>query len=78
MISFVALAFVRMEGGLVPGGEVACPLPGVAIRRAQAMSSNEANVGAVAFVRKSPDLEAFGDAVVLKAFGEVPEDFDIA
>jgi hypothetical protein len=78
MISFVALAFVRMEGGLVPGEEIECPLPGVAIRRAQAMSSNAANAGAVAFVRQSPDLDASGDAVVLKAFGEVPEDFDIA
>jgi hypothetical protein len=56
MISFVALAFVRMEGGLVPGEEVECPLPGVAIRLAQAMSSNEANAGAVAFVRQSPHI----------------------
>ena len=42
------------------------------------MSSNAANAGAVAFIRKSPDLDAFGDAVVLKSFGDVPEDFDIA
>jgi hypothetical protein len=41
------------------------------------MSSNEANVGAVAFVRRRPDLDAVGD-VVLKSFGEAPEDFDIA
>ena len=71
-VSFVALAFVRIDGGLVPSEEVECPLPGVAIRRAQAMSSNEANVGAVAFVRRGPDLDAVGD-VVLKSFGEVPE-----
>jgi hypothetical protein len=51
MISFVALAFVRMQGGLVPSEEVECPLPGVAIRRAQAMSSNEANAGAIAATR---------------------------
>jgi hypothetical protein len=76
-VSFVALAFVRLEAGLVPSEEVECPLPGMAIRCAQAMSSNEANVGAVAFVRRGPDLDAFGD-VVLKSFGEVPEDFDIA
>jgi hypothetical protein len=42
------------------------------------MSSNAANAGTVAFIRKSPDLDAFGDAVVLKTFGDVPEDFDIA
>jgi hypothetical protein len=75
-VSFVALAFVRLEAGLVPSEEVECPLPGMAIRCAQAMSSNE-NVGAVAFVRRGPDLDAFGD-VVLKSFCEVPEDFDIA
>jgi hypothetical protein len=28
-------------------------------------------------VRKSPLLAAFRDAVVLEAFGEVPEDFDV-
>jgi hypothetical protein len=76
-VSFVALAFVRIDGGLVPSEEVECPLPGVAIRRAEAMSSKEANVGAVAFVREGPDFGAFRD-VVLKSFGEVPEDFDVA
>src|ERR1700681_783828 len=73
-VSFVALAFVRIDVGLVPSEEVECPLPGMAIRCAQAMSSNEANVGAVAFVRRG-HLDAFGD-VVLKSFGEVPEEFD--
>jgi hypothetical protein len=43
----------------------------------RAMSSDEANAGAVAFVRKRPRLAAFADAVVLKAFGQVPEDFDV-
>ena len=76
-VSFVALAFVRINAGLVPSEEVECPLPGMAIRCAQAMSSHEANVGAVAFVRRGPDLAPFGDEV-LKSFGEVPEDFNIA
>jgi hypothetical protein len=74
--SFVAWAFVHVEGGLVPGEEVECSLPGVAIRRAQAMSTHAANAGALAFVRQSPGSIAFGGATVLKAFGEVPE-FDI-
>ena len=43
-VSFVALAFVRIDEGLIPSEEVECPLPGMAIRCAQAMSSNEANV----------------------------------
>jgi hypothetical protein len=76
-VSFVALAFVRIDGGLVPGEAVECPLPGVAIRRAQTMLNNKANAGAVAFVRKSSDLDAFEDVAVLKTFGEIPKDFDV-
>jgi hypothetical protein len=79
MIHYVALAFVRIDGGLTTGEAVECRHPGVAIRRAQAMSSHEANAGAVAFARQErSDLGAYGDAVILKKFGEVPEDFDIA
>ena len=40
------------------------------------MSRNEANAGAVAFSRRgSPDLGEFDDAVILKTFGDVPDDF---
>lgn len=40
------------------------------------MSRNEANAGAVAFSRGgSPDLGEFDDAVILKIFGDVPDDF---
>jgi hypothetical protein len=40
------------------------------------MSSNDVNAGAVAFSRRgSPDLGEFEDAVILKTFGEVPDDF---
>jgi hypothetical protein len=45
-------------------------------RRAQAMTFNEVNAGAVAFSRNGdPNLGDFDDAVILKTFGEVPEDF---
>jgi hypothetical protein len=41
------------------------------------MSINEANAGAVAFVRQSRrNLGSFGDAI-LKAFGDLPGDFDM-
>src|ERR1700728_3162751 len=68
------------RGAWYRGEEVECPLPGIAIRRAQAMSTSDANAGAVAFVRQSPDLHTFGDATatVLKTLGEVTEDFDHA
>jgi hypothetical protein len=46
------------------------------IRRADAMFRNEANAGAVAFARvESPDLGDCEEAMILKTFGDVPDDF---
>jgi hypothetical protein len=80
MIYYVALPFVSVEGGgLAPGQAVECPHAAAAIRRAEALSRDEANAGAVAFSRNgSPDLGEFDDAVILKTFGEVPDDFGCA
>jgi hypothetical protein len=76
MIYYVALPFVRVEGGLAPGEAAERPHAGAAIRRAEAMSRNEANAGAVAFSRRgAPDLGEFDDAVILKTFGDVRDDF---
>ena len=48
---------------------------GAAIRRAEGMSRDPANAGAVAFKRTGdPNVGEFSDAVVLKRFGDVPED----
>lgn len=79
MVSYyVALPFVRLDnGGLTPGQGVECPHSAAAIRRADAMARSEMNAGAVAFSRSgSPELGDFEDAVILKSFGDVPEDFD--
>jgi hypothetical protein len=75
---YVALPFARLEnGGLAPGQAVECPHSAAAIRRADVMARSEVNTGAVAFSRSgSPELGEFDDAVVLKSFGDVPEDFD--
>lgn len=76
MVYFVALPFIHVEGGLAPGEAVECPSGAAAIRRAQAMAVNEVNAGAVAFSRNGdPNLGEFADAVILKTFGQVPEDF---
>ena len=76
MVYYVALPFIPVEGGLAPGEAVECPNGAAAIRRAQAMALNKANAGAVAFSRSGdPSLGEFDDAVILKAFGNVPEDF---
>jgi hypothetical protein len=62
--------------GLAPGQPVECLSEGAAIRRAEAMSHHEANAGAVAFSRRGdPNLGDFEDPVVLKTFGQVPDDF---
>jgi hypothetical protein len=76
VIYYVALPFTLTEGGLAPGEAVECPSEAAAIRRAQALASDKANAGAVAFSRSGdPNLGEFDDAVILKAFGDVPEDF---
>lgn len=79
MIYYVALPFTRIEGGgLAPRQAVECPSGAAAVRRAEAMSANESNAGAVAFSRNGdPNLGEFDDAVILKAFGEVPDDLQL-
>ena len=78
MIYYTVLPFVRLENGcLAPGAAVECPHSSAVIRRADAMSRSEANAGAVALACiDSPDLGDIEDAVILKAFGDVPADFD--
>jgi hypothetical protein len=48
-----------------------------AIRPAESMSRDPANAGALAFKRSGdPNMVNFGDATILKTFGEVPENLD--
>jgi hypothetical protein len=78
MVYYTALPFVRLEnGGLVPGEAVECPHSSAVMQRADAMVRDGANVGAVALAHiESPGLGDFEDRVILKTFGEVPEDFE--
>jgi hypothetical protein len=72
---YVALPFIRTEDGAAPGEAQECQSEAAAIRRAEGMSRDPANAGAVAFKRAGdPNVGEFSDAVVLKKFGEVPED----
>ncbi len=77
-IHYTALPFVRLEnGGLAPGEAVECRHTTAVIRRADTMVRNEANAGAVALARiESPRLGEFEEAVILKTFGDVPDEFD--
>lgn len=72
---YVALPFVRADDGCAPGEAQECQSEAAAIRRADAMSRDPVNVGAVAFKRAGdPNVGEFSDAVVLKKFGDVPDD----
>jgi hypothetical protein len=74
---YVALPFVRTDEGIAPGQAQEMPNEPAAVRRAESMSREPANAGAVAFKRTGdPNLGNFGDATVLRTFGEVPDNLD--
>jgi hypothetical protein len=74
---YVALPFIRTEDGAAPGEAQEMPNERAAIRRAESMSRDPANAGALAFKRSGdPNLGNFGDATILKTFGEAPANLD--
>jgi hypothetical protein len=74
---YVALPFVKTEEGVAPGQAQELPNEPAAIRRAESMSRDPANAGALAFKRSGdPNMGNFGDATILKTFGVVPENLD--
>ena len=77
VVYYVALPFVRTEDGVAPGQAQEMPNEGAAIRRAEAMSRDPGNGGALAFKRSGdPNAGSFNDATILKTFGEVPANLD--
>lgn len=74
---YVALPFVRTEDGSAAGQAQECQSAPEANRKAEIMSRDPANVGAVSFMRSGdPSLGNFADATVLKKFGDVPNNLD--
>jgi hypothetical protein len=72
---FVALPFVATEEGIAAGEPTECFDPVAVVMRAEALSRREGHIGAVAFSRTGdPATGEFGDAKVLKKFGDVPDD----
>ena len=72
---YVALPFVMSDDGPAPREGVECTSASAAIVRAEVLSRKEENIGAVAFSRTGdPSLGEFADAVLLRAFGDVPTD----
>jgi hypothetical protein len=74
---YVALPFLRTEEGVAPGQAQEMPSERAALVRAESMSRDPANAGALAFKRSGdPNVGEFGEATILKAFGEVPKNLD--
>lgn len=72
---YVALPFGVGEDGPEPREAVECTSTSAAIRSAEGMARAEGHIGAVAFSRTGdPGSGEFADAVLLKAFGDVPND----
>jgi hypothetical protein len=74
---YVALPFVRTEDGIAPGEAQEMPNEEAAVRRAEAMSRDAANAGALAFKRSGdPNMGNFHDAKILESFGEIPTNLE--
>lgn len=72
---YVALPFVVADDGVAPGEPVECFNPNAAVMRAEALSRKEGHIGAIAFSRTGdPATGNFGDATVIRKFGDVPDD----
>ncbi|MGZ5870967.1 MAG: hypothetical protein ACXWKP_02525 [Bradyrhizobium sp.] len=73
---YVAMPFLQDDtGSPVAGAAEECQSSSFALRRAEAMSRAAGSIGAVAFSRTGdPMIGEFGDARLLKKFGNVPDD----
>ena len=73
---YVAIPFLRDEAGMpVAGSAEECHHSSAALKRAEAMSHAPGSIGAVAFSRSGdPMIGEFGEARVLRKFGQVPDD----
>ncbi len=73
---YVALPFMRDEGGeMIAGNAEECQSAATALRRAEMMSRIPGSIGAIAFSRTGdPMIGEFGDAHLLRKFGDVPDD----
>jgi hypothetical protein len=75
---YVALPFVAADDGIAVGEPTECFNPTAVVMRAEALSRKPGHVGAVAFSRTGdPATGNFGDAIVIKKFGTVPDDLGI-
>jgi hypothetical protein len=72
---YVALPFAAAADGIAPAEAIECFSSNAAVMKAEALSRKPGRVGAIAFSRTG-DLATgnFGDATVIRKFGDVPDD----
>jgi hypothetical protein len=70
------MPFLQDEAGSpVAGAAEECQSSSAALRRAEVLSRSPGSIGAVAFRRSGdPMIGEFGDAELLRKFGNVPDD----
>ena len=69
---YVALPFVAADDGIAPAEPTECFNPNAAVMSAEALSRKP---GVVAFSRTGdPATGDFGDANIIRKFGDVPDD----
>ena len=74
---YVALPFIKTEDGSAVGQAVECQSAPEANRKAEIMSRDPLNAGALSFMRSGdPSLGSFADATILKKYGDVPDNLD--
>jgi hypothetical protein len=75
---YVAMPFLQDDSGSpVAGTAEECQSSTTALRRAEMLSRAPGHVGAIAFSRTGdPMMGEFGDAKLLKTFGNVPGDLN--
>ena len=73
---YVAMPFLQDDSGLpVAGAAEECQTSATALRRAEMLSRLAGHIGAIAFSRSGdPMMGEFGDAKLLRKFGNVPDD----
>jgi hypothetical protein len=73
---YVAMPFLQDDNGSpVAGPAEECQSSSSALRRAELLSKAAGSIGAIAFSRTGdPMVGEFGDAKLLKKFGDVPDD----
>jgi hypothetical protein len=73
---YVALPFLQDDtGAMVAGAAEECQSSTAALRRAELLSRVAGCIGAIAFSRTGdPMIGEFGDARLLRKFGNVPDD----